>query len=378
MNDLDLFAATPPGVSAVTAGELQELGIAVSEILPDGVAFRGDHAVVRRANVWLRTANRVVVRMGAFRARTFAELERHAAALNWRVYVEDGATATFRVTARKCRLFHTGAIAERIARAAGVREAHGVAEATGDASATEETTARETQLFVVRGMRDEWQVSADSSGAHLHQRGYRLATAKAPLRETLAAAAVLASRWDRRSPLVDPFCGAGTICIESALLACGRAPGADREFRFTSWPGLDNRVAAAVEEPAGSASKQRPAIRGHDRDAGAVAAAVSNAERAGVTDAIVFAQQSLSAFEPQDTRGWIVTNPPYGVRVGDPGELRNLYARFGAVARERCSGWVVAFLSADPALERATGLRLEPVLRTENGGLPVRLVIAEP
>jgi len=378
MNDLDLFAATPPGVSAITAGELQELGIAVREVLPDGVAFCGDHAVVRRANVWLRTANRVVVRMGAFRARTFAELERHAAALNWRAYVEDGATVTFRVTARKCRLFHTGAIAERIARAAGVREAHGVAEATGDASATEATAAGETQLFVVRGVRDEWQVSADSSGAHLHQRGYRLATAKAPLRETLAAAAVLASRWDRRSPLVDPFCGAGTICIESALLAYGRAPGADRQFRFTSWPGLDKRVAAAVAEPAGSASKQRPAIRGYDRDAGAVAAAVSNAERARVTDAIVVAQQSLSAFEPQDTRGWIVTNPPYGLRVGNPGELRNLYARFGGVARERCSGWVVAFLSADPALERATGLRLEPVLRTENGGLPVRLVIAEP
>jgi putative N6-adenine-specific DNA methylase len=315
--------------------------------------------------------------MGTFRARTFAELERHAATLNWRTYVEEGASASFRVTARKCRLFHTGAIAERLARAAGVRDAGVAAELADDASGKEEAGS-ESQLFIVRGVRDEWQVSADSSGAHLHQRGYRLATAKAPLRETLAAAAVLASRWDRVSPLVDPFCGAGTVCIEAALLAAGRPPGADREFRFTSWPGLDRRLASAPDEPAAGGVRARPTIQGFDRDAGAVAAAVSNTERAGLTDSIVFAQQSLSAFEPPTARGWIVTNPPYGVRVGDRGELRNLYARFGAVARERCSGWVIAFLSADPALERATGLDLEPVLRTENGGLPVRLVLAEP
>ena len=105
MSGLDLFAATAPGISAVTATELLELGIEVGEVLPDGVAFRGDPGVVRLANLRLRTANRVVARMGAFRARTFAELERHAGALNWRAYVEEGGTAAFRVTARKCRLF---------------------------------------------------------------------------------------------------------------------------------------------------------------------------------------------------------------------------------------------------------------------------------
>lgn len=378
MSDLDLFAATAPGVAAITAGELQALGIAVNEVLPDGVGFRGDHAVVRRANVWLRTANRVVARMGAFRARTFAELERHAAALNWRAYVEDGGGATFRVTARKCRLFHTGAIAERLARAAGVHGPTAVAGGAEESVGADEPAAAGAQLFVVRGVRDEWQVSADSSGAHLHRRGYRLATAKAPLRETLAAAAVLASRWDRMSPLVDPFCGAGTICIEGALLASGRPPGAGRDFRFPHWPGFDAGL-AALQDPPGPRNSRAPAsISGYDRDAGAIAAARANAERAGVGGTIVLAQQSLSAFEPPAARGWIVTNPPYGLRVGDRGELRNLYARFGAIARERCGGWTVAFLSADPALERATGLRVEPVLRTENGGLPVRLVVAEP
>lgn len=366
MSDLELFASTPPGVAQVTARELEQLGIPVAEILPDGVVFRGDRRVVQLANTWLRTANRVVARLGSFRARTFAELERHAAALDWRAFVEPGGAASFRVTARKCRLFHTGAIAERLSRVAGVTSAPDT-----------ESASNEFQLFVVRGVRDEWQLSADSSGAHLHQRGYRLATAKAPLRETLAAAVVVASGWDRTSPLVDPFCGAGTISIEAALLAHGRAPGVKREFRFTCWPAFDSRSVDAGDWRASGESPAKPAIHGYDRDAGAVAAAVSNAQRAGVADAIVFAQQSLSTFEPPAARGWIVTNPPYGVRVGDRGELRNLYSRFGTVVRERCAGWVVAFLSADPMLERTTGLSMKPVLRTENGGLLVRLMVAE-
>ncbi|HUF65109.1 MAG TPA: hypothetical protein VMM17_03960 [Gemmatimonadaceae bacterium] len=372
MSSLELFASAPPGTSAITARELESLGIVAGEVLPDGVLFRGGHDVVQTTNLWLRTANRIAARMGTFRARTFAELERHAAVLDWRAFVEAGGPAGFRVTARKCRLYHTGAIAERLARVADVRP---------DGADGLDAAAGGSQLFIVRGIRDEWQVSADTSGAHLHQRGYRLATAKAPLRETLAAAVVIASGWDRASPLVDPFCGAGTICIEAALLALGRAPGAERAFRFTRWPafapGAGNAADAGSAAVAGKAAAA-PSVHGYDRDAGAVQAAMSNAQRAGVTDAVVLRQQSLSAFQPPADKGWIVANPPYGVRVGESGDLRNLYARFGALMRERCRGWVVAFLSADPLLERATGLRLETVLRTENGGLPVRLMVAEP
>lgn len=389
MSDLELFASSPPGISAITARELEATGITVSEVLPDGVLFRGGHDVVHRANLWLRTANRVVVRVGTFRARTFAELERHAAGLDWRAFVEAGGTVSFRVTARKCRLYHTGAIAERLAKVAGVRIARATEESvTGEGGAEEaadavrsrdpDTTTDGSQLFVVRGVRDEWELSADSSGAHLHQRGYRLATAKAPLRETLAAAAVIASGWDRSSPLVDPFCGAGTICIEAALLALGRAPGGQREFRFTRWPSYAATPGLAGSAPGAPEPGVAPTVHGYDRDSGAVEAATSNAERAGVADAIELRQQSLSAFEPPGARGWIVTNPPYGVRIGERGELRNLYARFGALVRQRCAGWAVAFLSADPVLERATGLKLEPLLRTENGGLSVRLMVAEP
>ncbi len=384
MSGLELFASSPPGISAITARELEATGIAVSEVLPDGVLFRGDQEVVQQANLWLRTANRVVVRMGTFRARTFAELERRAAGLDWRPFVEAGGAASFRVTARKCRLYHTGAIAERLAKAAGVRIAGVTEERVTDEGASDvvasgdtDSTADGSQLVVVRGLRDEWQLSADSSGAHLHQRGYRLATAKAPLRETLAAAAVIASGWDRASPLVDPFCGAGTICIEAALLASERAPGAERDFRFRRWPSYAAARQPKRADPRALEAGAIPTIHGYDRDAGAVEAASANAERAGLAGAVVLRQQSLSAFQAPAAQGWIVTNPPYGVRVGERGELRNLYARFGSVVRERCSGWVVAFLSGDPALERATGLRLKTMLRTENGGLPVRLMVAE-
>jgi putative N6-adenine-specific DNA methylase len=393
---LELFAAAAPGLAEILARELTALGLRPDAVSGEGVTFHGGLDAVRRANMELRTASRVLVRLGSFSARTFAEMERRAAKLDWRPYVSAGGTATFRVTARKCRLYHTGAIAERLARTAGVSLHPAAADDSGaqDPAAAVDGGAQHlaaaddggaqhpaawddggSQRFVVRGVRDEWLVSADSSGEHLHRRGYRLATARAPIRETLAAAALLASGWDRRSPLLDPFCGSGTICIEGALLALDRAPGATREFAFTRWPGYDG------PEPTPPMPAQRTEIgtivQGSDRDAGAVEAARGNAGRAGVAAAIRFARQSLSELDPPASTGWLVTNPPYGVRVGDPGALRDLYARFGGVVRERCPGWTVLFFSAERQLERATGLRLTTVLTTESGGLPIRLLRAQ-
>jgi putative N6-adenine-specific DNA methylase len=383
---LELFAAAAPGVAGILARELTALGLRPGTVRGEGVTFQGGLDAVRRANMELRTASRVLVRLGSFSARTFAELERHAAKLDWRPYVSPGSTATFRVTARKCRLYHTGAIAERLARSAGVLLHSAAADDSGaqrpdpaDDGWDQHTAAADdsgAQRFVVRGVRDEWLVSADSSGEHLHRRGYRLATARAPIRETLAAAALLASDWDRRSPLLDPFCGSGTICIEAALLALNRPPGATRGFAFTRWPCYGMEPLTTLPAPATTGFEGETIIRGSDRDAGAVEAARGNAERAGVAATIGFARQSISELDPPASSGWLVTNPPYGVRVGESGSLRDLYARFGAVVRERCPGWTVLFFSADRQLERATGLRLEAVLHTESGGLPIRLLRA--
>ena len=153
-------------------------------------------------------------------------------------------------------------------------------------------------------------------------------------------------------------------------------PGLGREFAFARWPDFDRPTWDRVLESAQAAIRPAVAapIHGSDRDAGAVESARANAERAGVSSDIEFAQRTISAIEPTQGHGWLVTNPPYGVRVGDRDRLRNLYAQFGKVVREKCKGWHVCLLSAAPELERQTGLGLRSVLRTTNGGIPVQIV----
>jgi putative N6-adenine-specific DNA methylase len=207
-------------------------------------------------------------------------------------------------------------------------------------------------------------------------RGYRLATAKAPLRETLAAALLMASEWDTSAPLLDPMCGAGTIAIEGALMARRIAPGARRRFAFMDWPDFDEALWKRLleEERARSLRGTRAPIQASDRDAGAIAAALANAERAGVSSDVAFANVPLSAIDPPPSRGWLVSNPPYGIRVGERDRLRNLYAQLGNVARRKCPGWTMALLSADAQLERQVGVSFEVLARTTNGGVRVRVV----
>jgi putative N6-adenine-specific DNA methylase len=200
------------------------------------------------------------------------------------------------------------------------------------------------------------------------------------------------------APLVDPLCGSGTIPIEGAWMARGIPPGAHRTFAIERWPSVPEALGRAVRaelaagaRPAmGSAiavgnravgavsrsDRAAGAIFGSDRDAGAIEAARGNAARAGVTDDVAFAVHALSAAPiPEHARGWIVTNPPYGVRVGESGRVRDLWAQLGKVLRARAPGWEVALLSPDQALERALGFPLRMAARTTNGGIPVRLMV---
>jgi putative N6-adenine-specific DNA methylase len=218
-------------------------------------------------------------------------------------------------------------------------------------------------------------VSMDSSGALLHRRGYRLATAKAPLRETLASAMVMASGWDRISPLLDPFCGSGTIPIEAALLARRVPAGFSRRFAFMDWPNFDSRPWDELLVHAGKAiASDIPKIFASDRDAGAIQAAQANAERAGVADCIGFSREAISAIDPPPGPGWVVTNPPYGVRLKKTNDLRNLYAQLGKVLRIRCPGWHVTVLCDRVQLIRSTGLEFDKGISMKNGGLKVRLL----
>jgi putative N6-adenine-specific DNA methylase len=377
-NQHEAFAVTAPGLEPLCAAELRALHIR-GTVEEGGVAFQGTIEPVARANLWLRTASRVLVRVAEFRATAFFELELHAKRIAWDRFLPAGSTVELRVTCRKSKLYHSDAVAQRFADAITRRIPNVRVAKSGTTSEDEtEADAADRQLFVVRFLHDVCTVSADSSGSLLHLRGYRQQVAKAPLRETLAAAILLGSGWAGDVPLADPMCGSGTIPIEAARLARCMAPGRDRGFAFLRWPELDQKKWQRLLDDA--RSSELPVcpveIVGADRDAGAIFAAKANAERAGVAADIEFQLQPISALPPAEPPGLIATNPPYGVRIGESGPLRNLYAQLGNLARKQRAGWSVALLSADRQLEQQTRLAFEEKLRTRNGGIPVRLVMA--
>jgi putative N6-adenine-specific DNA methylase len=185
---------------------------------------------------------------------------------------------------------------------------------------------------------------------------------------------LMASGWDAAAPLLDPFCGSGTIPIEAALLARRIPPGHARRFAFMDWPNFDPKSwEGLLADARRSIVSFSPKIIASDRDAGAIRAAQANAERAGVADCIEFSCRAISAIDPPFGPGWVVTNPPYGVRLGKTHDLRNLYAQFGKVLRAKCPGWHAAMLCAGSQLVGSTGLKFEKGISTMNGGLQVRL-----
>ncbi|MFM8566482.1 MAG: class I SAM-dependent RNA methyltransferase [Gemmatimonadota bacterium] len=376
----DAFAVTAPGLAPFASAELVALGIAPAATEPAGVSFTTDAAGLAAAQLGLRTVSRVIVRLASFRATAFHELERAARQVDWSTVLPAGAPFALRVTCRKSRLYHSDAVAERVAGAI-VRRIPGATWQQGVETADEpEETSVDAddppQLFIVRFDRDRCTISADASGALLHRRGYRLAVGRAPLRETLAAAMLFGADHDPTRPLVDPMCGSGTIAIEAALRARRIAPGLRRRFAVERWPQTDAaawREARAAATDAMLASAPAP-ILASDRDAGAIDAACANAERAGVAQDIELRVAPLSALEPPPGPGLLIANPPYGVRVGETKPLRDLFARLGQVARTRCAGWDLVLLSADRGLEAQVGLPFTERVATSNGGIPVRLV----
>ncbi len=378
-----LYAVCPPGMESILADELSALGI--GQIQPGsaqgyqytvetgsgGVKFEGALLDVYRANLHLRCASRVLLRLGSFHASKFVELTRKSGNLGWEEYIDIQRPIALRVTSHRSRLYHTGAVAERVAA--------GLSERLGAGAIIEKYSedSLNAQLIIVRLVNDECSISLDTSGAPLHQRGYRQALAKAPLRETLAAGILLASGWDQRSPLVDPFCGSGAIPIEATLMAMRIPPGRKRRFAFMEWPGFD--LAAweyAVADADGDIQSPAAPILASDRDAGAVNMALENAARAGVAEWVQITQRAVSAVEPPSQPGWVVTNPPYGLRISAGQDLRNLYAQFGNLLRARFAGWQVSFLCNDDSLATQTRLIFRPGLSLVNGGVPVKLIRA--
>lgn len=359
-----VLALAQPGLEQLVQAELNQLGVVSRIVGGVGASFRGTAATIYSANLHLRCASRVLLHLGSFRVTTFGQLVRGAQALSWEEFLAPGEEVRLRVTCRKSRLYHSDAVAERVADA--------IARRSG-ATLAKRSALESAQLIVVRLERDVCSIAVDSSGAHLHQRGYRQAVTQAPLRETLAAAMLLASAWDARSPLVDPLCGSGTIAIEAALLARRMAPGRQRQFRFMCWPSFDAPAWNDVLEQA--LSRELPSspapIYASDRNGWAVRAARQNSARACVAGDVAVARLDVADLVSPHERGWLVTNPPYGARLaaGDREALRELLR----VVLSRFPGWRLAVLAPEALSHMLTGRWLRPVLRASNGGIAVRL-----
>ena len=359
--DFEIFLAAPPGLEAALCAEVRGKGFKRPKPVPGGVVIEGGWPAVWRANLWIRGASRVLARIAAFRAVHMAQLDDRARALAWgRVLRPD---VPFRVEA-SCsgsRLYHSGAVAQRVATA--IRETLGAPEAE-DAPVT----------IMARLEKDLCTLSVDTSGTLLHKRGYKEAINAAPMRETMAALFLQQCGYDGREPLLDPMCGSGTFVIEAAEIAARLNPGRARDFAFEQLASFD---AAAWQQMRGVASRRAPAAlcHGRDRDAGAIAMSLANAARAGVTEGTEFRQGTISALTPPEgPPGLVMVNPPYGSRIGEARELTALYRALGQVLTSRFAGWRLGLVTSEPMLARATGLSFLPTeAPVPHGGLRVTL-----
>lgn len=358
---LDLFLAAPPGLEPLLADEARALGFADAAPVPGGVLTRGAWPDVWSANLHLRGAGRVLVRIGSFRAFHLAQLDKRAHRLDWAAVLRPGEPVRVDATCERSRVWHEGAAAERVGRA--VRDTMG-GETRPDAEAR----------ILVRIVDDLCTISLDSSGEPLHRRGAKQAVGKAPLRETLAALFLRACGYRGGEPVLDPMCGSGTIVLEAAEIARNLPAGRNRSFAFERLASFDSNAFHALKARA-EPRPTRLRFVGFDRDHGAVAIARANAERAGVADFAAFDQAPISALaRPEGPPGLILVNPPYGERIGDKGELRALYVTLGRVLAERFSGWRTGIVTSEPALAHATRLPLlDPGPPVPHGKLKIRL-----
>lgn len=361
MNGFEIFLAAPPGLESLLAGEARDAGFPDPQPVAGGVVTHGSWPEVWRANLRLRGAGRVLVRLGAFHAVHLAQLDKRARRLDWRSVL--GTVKAVRVDAacERSRIWHDRAAAERVSRA--------IQDATG-ARVTRDAEVR----ILVRIVEDFCTISLDTSGDPLHRRGTKQAVGKAPLRETLAALFLRECGYRGGEPVLDPMCGSGTILLEAAEIAAGLDPGRGRSFAFEALPDFDPGHWAALKA---EARPQDPGFRfaGFDRDAGAVEASRANAERAGIAHLVGFRCQPISVLAPPEgPPGLVLVNPPYGARIGEAGELRALYGRLGHVLGERFAGWRAGVITSEPALAAATGLPfLEPGPPVPHGKLRIRL-----
>ncbi|MCV2874661.1 class I SAM-dependent RNA methyltransferase [Rhodobacteraceae bacterium XHP0102] len=359
---MEIFLQGTPGLEDTLAEEARSLSFAGVHPVAGGVICQGDLSEAMRANLWLRGAGRVLIRIAEFRAMHLAQLDKRARKLDWGAILRNDRPWRVEATSRKSKIYHQRAAAERIEGA--------ISAALGG------TPTPEAQIVIKLRIEDDLcTLSLDTSGESLHKRGAKEFIGKAPMKETLAALFLRACGYHGQFPVVDPMCGSGTFLLEAAEIAARLPAGRGRSFAFEELAGFKNADWSAMRRNFSPRKAEAVQFYGFDRDQGAITGARANAERAGVADWISFACQPLSALEPPTKQnGLVILNPPYGARIGNRKLLFGLYGAIGAVMQERFHGWQFGMVTADEGLAKSTGLPWAEVSRpVAFGGLTVKL-----
>lgn len=363
MKQLRLFATATFGVESVVAREIKHLGYEDTFTDNGKIYFDGDYEALCRANLWLRSAGRVYVLMGEFTATTFDDLFEATLALPWEEWlpqdaefpVTGGCVKSTLMSISDCQSIIKKAIVEKLKKVYKLE-------------IFPETGPKYHIDFTI--LKDKVTLSIDSSGAGLHKRGYRTLAYSAPIKETLASAMLMISRWSPGKPLIDPLCGSGTIPIEAALMAMNKAPGLDREFDCQEWPNIPKEVWYRALGEARDLIKPVNGIhiQGYDINPEAVSMANYHARQAGVSDIVHIQTRDVRELSSKDKYGFIVTNPPYGQRIGEKKENSQLYHDMGE-SFKRLSTWSYYVINSEPDFEKLFGRKADKNRKLYNGGL---------
>ncbi len=365
-DQFDFFAVAAPGLETVVCDELRELGQGNAKPVLGGVEFSGPLEHAMRANLWSRTATRILLRVGAVDAQQFSQLRSRSTALAWEKFVDGSRPLKVRAAMHRCRLYHSGGASENVT--------HAIADRLKLDDFPDQGGEQEV---LIRGENNHFVLSVDASGELLHRRGYREESGPAPLRETLAAGLLHSIQWRPDSAFFDPMCGSGTLPIEACQLARHQAPGLFRNFAFENWPVFSRHreVWQRLREQARTQIRAVGAtIVGNDVSATAVAAARRNAERATVLSDVEFGVADFFQVKPPATNGAMLLNPPYGQRVGDRKNMQKFYRQIGDHLRARYAGWRIGVLS-DAALISALGIKPQRQVALSSGGLRLTLAL---
>lgn len=365
MDRFELIAPCHFGLEAVLKREIQDLGYEIASVENGRVSFYGDATAVCRANIFLRTAERVLLKVGAFRAVTFEELFQETKKIPWEKYIpQDGKFWVTKAASVNSKLFSPSDIQSIMKKAMvnRMREHYHVE------WFPETGASYPVRVFL---MKDMVTVGIDTSGVSLHKRGYRQLSGKAPITETLAAALILLTPWKKDRILVDPFCGSGTFLIEAAMIAANIAPGMNRSFTAEEWDNLILKKAwyDAIDEANSNINDEIEVdIQGYDIDGDVIRVARENAREAGVEHLIHFQERAVQDLRHPKKFGFIITNPPYGERLEEKKDLPELYHDFGESFR-RLDSWSAYMITSYEEAEKYFGRKADKNRKIYNGML---------